>query len=537
MKPIFILLTSFFTLIYLDLHSQSISTGDFYRRYHKVYVVSDGKALDQQLNQYSGNIHSHSPGSTTNQQWVVMPLYIVAKNGVITTSNDYMMASRYNGKIVDINSKNNVYCTSVVRADDRQTFRLNSRGSKIYEVSSLLNTSYTFDKTGSSQNRNPFDHPNQYEDNIYFNTRHGGTNQQFNFNGSSFFSNYSNLSTLRNQRIPQVPFPRQPTSFSDLMPTQTSKTFVAETLLPFPLIQNDLSLSYQVENTPYYKLIKYQYYKLADLNADITYLPNSTVTRSVSVKTGMKQTDVTKVNSTLNVQFTANGEVGGSFLKALTFKVSASLSRSLKLEQESINTIEQTYEKTETFSYVFQNNQSVRILTYVLVDSYELTRADGSLVMSWDVRTDKVKERTYPSEVLLNGRATGSALTQISKTKTINVTIGSSGSRTSSAAQKVSEVTGSSNTTNFDKALNVKVYPNPVKDALTLVYTEDAGEINKSSECTVILYNLDGLVVYEHRYVNNSDKKEIDMSHLPTGLYLVKVIAGSGVKTERIYKE
>ena len=252
-----------------------------------------------------------------------------------------------------------------------------------------------------------------------------------------------------------------------------------------------------------------------------------------------------KVKRTLGIQFTAGGEVGGTLSEGVTAKVTASVSSSLQLEQENITTIEESEEKSVTFSYVFKPTQSVRVLTYNLIDYYELRRSDGSLLLSWDVATDQVKERTFPTEVALNGRSSsGSLLTDITKTKTIYVTGGSSsGSKTEFVASKSSKTDRNiqidiEEITDVNNILNIKVYPNPTKDIFTLIHNKKLTESTSNLECSVSLYRMNGSLVHEYKYLNDSsNEKEIDISHLPTGLYLVRAIIGAEVKTERIHKE
>jgi hypothetical protein len=71
------------------------------------------------------------------------------------------------------------------------------------------------------------------------------------------------------------------------------------------------------------------------------------------------------------------------------------------------------------------------------------------------------------------------------------------------------------------------VYPNPVKDILHLSFEKEIA--------TVSIYNILGQGVIE-RAINTTDG-QIDMSQLPTGTYIVKVVANDKVKTLKVLKE
>ena len=70
-------------------------------------------------------------------------------------------------------------------------------------------------------------------------------------------------------------------------------------------------------------------------------------------------------------------------------------------------------------------------------------------------------------------------------------------------------------------------YPNPVKDMLTLSYTKNITNVE--------VFNLLGQQVL---FLNmDANKGQVDMSHLPSGTYLVKVNSETGVKTIKVIKE
>jgi|GEM_PF-816990 len=72
-----------------------------------------------------------------------------------------------------------------------------------------------------------------------------------------------------------------------------------------------------------------------------------------------------------------------------------------------------------------------------------------------------------------------------------------------------------------------KAYPNPVNDILNVSYAENINNIE--------VYNLLGQKVITKTI--NASKGQLDMSDLPAGSYLVKIMAGNQVQTLKIIKE
>lgn len=69
----------------------------------------------------------------------------------------------------------------------------------------------------------------------------------------------------------------------------------------------------------------------------------------------------------------------------------------------------------------------------------------------------------------------------------------------------------------------VKVYPNPVKNILTIK--------NVSGLKSITVYNNLGQMVLQ------SKKKQLDVSHLSKGMYVLQIHSGQGIETKRIIKQ
>ena len=91
---------------------------------------------------------------------------------------------------------------------------------------------------------------------------------------------------------------------------------------------------------------------------------------------------------------------------------------------------------------------------------------------------------------------------------------------------QVSAYDASLGSISFDNA-NFSYYPNPVKNMLNLSYTQNIS--------SVVVFNLLGQEVVSRAV--NANQSQIDMSHLPTGTYMVKLTADNQVKTIKVIKE
>jgi hypothetical protein len=74
---------------------------------------------------------------------------------------------------------------------------------------------------------------------------------------------------------------------------------------------------------------------------------------------------------------------------------------------------------------------------------------------------------------------------------------------------------------------NFRAYPNPVQNVLNLSYNKSISNVK--------VFNLLGQEVMTNAI--NANQSQINMSHLASGTYLVKVTADSQVKTIKVVKE
>lgn len=80
----------------------------------------------------------------------------------------------------------------------------------------------------------------------------------------------------------------------------------------------------------------------------------------------------------------------------------------------------------------------------------------------------------------------------------------------------------------------VKVYPNPMQDKLTLLL--DASELNETSSYAI--YSIDGKLLIQKNigYTVNNQMEVIDVSMLSAGQYFIQVSTGNAISTQKIVK-
>ncbi|MFA6923373.1 MAG: YCF48-related protein [Bacteroidales bacterium] len=78
-------------------------------------------------------------------------------------------------------------------------------------------------------------------------------------------------------------------------------------------------------------------------------------------------------------------------------------------------------------------------------------------------------------------------------------------------------------------SIDIMLYPNPVADKLTLELPQT------SKQSTITIYNINGAELIKQQAITN--KTQIDISTLPSGIYFVKLITDKTVEVRKIIKE
>lgn len=172
---------------------------------------------------------------------------------------------------------------------------------------------------------------------------------------------------------------------------QTSNSVVVGTSLVPCIMVNDSQVSdyTKIHNSPYYKLVKEEYW---DKAATKTVVPNTT--ESVSFKTGMSSTDQQKMTDTLSMQVGA--DLGLKFgEKTATLK--GQITRTLQTEISTSDT--KITEDTVTTNLGTEAGKTTEYSLYQLATKYTLYRQDGTSVSgSWTVKDNKttvIRKNSY----------------------------------------------------------------------------------------------------------------------------------------------
>jgi hypothetical protein len=496
---------------------QAQATWDHYNYYFNVKVGDSYRYFDQRSTNYVW-CHNDFHGGA-NQQWAIMPTFVKSDNGVLSYSNEFIIASRYDGDVLDIKSDNTVFCNSSFHGGPNQIFTFIPHTAGVYSISSPRNPNMVLDKSSNNNNH------------VYFRNYHGLANQQFSLLTSDQFQNA--ISPLQSIVRIQPPPPPAPGSLHESVITETAKVFKSETLVPYAMVKNDGPIAIQINRTPYYRLVRYQYYRLPEgIDTDIIYMPGEGFQKTVTTKTGMKSTSVTEVSSKLNVSFTSSGEVAGKMDEHLSYKTTQSVSTAMELAEKNVSTFEETNEIIVQTIYEFNATQPVRLVTYQLTDYYEMYRLDRTLLMSWEVSTAQAHRVQYPAEEDYNGGRVGKGESfTLVDGSVIPITV-----IQKTAAQARTADANEALTTSRDESagtFQLSVSPNPTTGTAKLTYNSLSGE----KQIVVSIFSQDGFLRKKEELVFSSTGNDIDISNLPSGLYFVKVVAGQHRGTLRLVKK
>jgi hypothetical protein len=497
----------FLSLILASQSFAQVATPNFANYYYRITVQDgSGYVLAQNISSpfpfTNGRIFSRASTGSTLQQWAVMPTFITAKNGALVTSQEFVMGSRVNGKMVDIKDGSAVQSYLPFHGSSNQMFTLFPYGGNVYAIRSQADPNKVFDRSDNNNTIN------------FYAPWHQGGNQRFLFTPTNNFS--SSFSSLRTKNLQAIPFPAAPTSFTQQMPIETPKTFIQETLFPYHFITNDLPPAQQIEYSPYYKVVHYQYYRAASGNWDAFYYPGIQIQHTIKVKNGITQSKVTEVTSKTNVSFSATGEVTGTIAK-LSGTLTAAWSTAKERSVKTVTSFSETNEVEETHTRTINVSNNKRIVTYQLVDYYETYRANSATpILTWEVGRNQYAELSY--EETSGGRIT----TNASKVMRFELKDGKMIPLSEKAPEEVKL-----------GEKNISVYPNPSKGIYKL---EGSAAIQPS--VSIQVYDQSGKMVYQEQKANTPiNGIVINISHLRPGHYVLKLVAGKNVTTNKIIKE
>lgn len=95
---------------------------------------------------------------------------------------------------------------------------------------------------------------------------------------------------------------------------------------------------------------------------------------------------------------------------------------------------------------------------------------------------------------------------------------------------EVFEISTSVNVYDLDLASKIKIYPNPTREVLNILIDDNrADDIYE-----VLLYDIRGSIIYRSKFEKGSS---VDISHIPTGLYILHLNFGNSYYRQKIIKE
>lgn len=489
-----------------------VSLGDYYKKYYVFFdrYLHPYDFVKGNLSSSPSSLYPFAPangklsyvqfnGNKNRHRWIFMPTY--------PGSNNYLIANKDTGDFIEVKgTSERIETSNTFNGDKSQVFKLFNlpNDSRFLYIFSAKNPELAITRTADDS----YLYLKSIRDDRQVMHLHPNTNI------SNSFTAYQ---APTNVAIQQPPAP------TDLHGTglvrATTPQVVGETIIPYLMVKNDLPRSLQVKFTPYYKVVRKQYWK--QLGSQVK-VPGIAETTTFSQTNGMTQFAQSEVTSTLDMTFTASASIGFSGLFA-SGSASASFSSGFGLSTTQLNSLE-TYQQTELTHEVSVDVQvNTLISDYQLVDRYELYRMDGTLVQDWEV--------AYPKErnTLVSFPVISPFPFPVGRTKVTN-------------KAKVARLLNHSTTTNLAKlGYAAKVASaNPFQQELKV-------EVKHTSSCQIkaVLYNKHGKAVKtieQQLPKGGSHFLVIEGGGLAKGIYLLKVHAQGGsakgqILSQRVVKD
>lgn len=362
---------------------------NIYTKYYKIADREKNLYWDMKLNSYEGNAQGYVFNGGLNQKWLVMPLY--------PGSNEVFFINMYNGKILDCQSSGNLNCYYDPHGGLNQRFELNKLSTNYFSITPKGVSGKAIDRCNSSLSRNPFENPDKFENNLYCYNAHYGYNQQFYFQefGSIPFSN--NIDIFNSDA--SLDAPPMPINLNDLGDPDTKHglALFAKTIIPFPFVNHDgYDRIYQANNSPYYILEKWKYFKQID-RKHLGYGVAQEITTIHSI--GTTTTNTTQLKHTLNVIHSISGKIVAGIEDLASQEVGLNLE--VNTGTELIVTDSEEIKTSDTREVKFQKSvdEALTALIYAEVWEYRLIPLNQTTpLLTWSTTPSDLSEIicTYP---------------------------------------------------------------------------------------------------------------------------------------------
>ncbi|PFE71526.1 toxin [Bacillus cereus] len=189
--------------------------------------------------------------------------------------------------------------------------------------------------------------------------------------------------------IPQLPAtgnrpdaPNYTGGVDQQLPQTSNSVVVGASLIPCFMVNDNQASDYtKIHNSPYYTLVKEEYW-----DKTFSAVIPAGLTRNYSFKTGMTSVDQQKMTDTLSMKIGA--DLGLKFGEQ-SASIKSEVSRTLQTEISTTNT--EATEETVTSTVESEAGKTTGFTEYQLATKYTLKRADGSIVSDpWVVKNNKI---------------------------------------------------------------------------------------------------------------------------------------------------
>ena len=188
------------------------------------------------------------------------------------------------------------------------------------------------------------------------------------------------------------------TSMKDVPVSQSESWVMGEALIPFMYVK-DGAVSNQLRTNPYYVLSRERYWTQIDLNEYDGRLKRN---QKITVKTGITETHSRSLENELSIKISADASFSYG-------PASASLKTEIQNRLKVTETSGVTESREEETVYeITVPDETVRIVTWAMVERFSLKRGDGTLVgQPSEVTLPSVVHDSYPPKEISHNVVAG----------------------------------------------------------------------------------------------------------------------------------
>ena len=377
------LLTFIFSLMLMHQIVYAIPSGDdFYQNYFKIeskgfsgnYLTYWGPInnfINPTIGTHVGYFDYYS--GANSQQWLIAP--------VQPGSDEFFIINKYSGNPIYVDGNSVKYNGDAIEKS-KQIFKFQNINGEYCQITLASDIGFLYHKRHTTYNIAGY--PNGYYYSLaYYTNKPSDDYSYFKITVAESISGASNVSDANlidnTNQIGNIPYPPQLSSYNDGLSDLVSTTTIAETWVPFCLVDDPArSRQLQVLETPYYKLIRKQAYKKVITEHNTPGVAQE-ITRSETY--GIKYTDTYKFQTTLKHSWSASGKIEAKISEPI-LSLSANYSQQLEITKTDVHEYSTETEITKATSrkIFFNSEQAVRILIFNLANIIRFERMDGSEV-------------------------------------------------------------------------------------------------------------------------------------------------------------